>query len=76
MSTIPNKKDRRKLKALLAMADKIGDYFITMQSETILHLENDYSTGQTLHLITQFKRNVNDALKCTEIANKSRNSKK
>jgi hypothetical protein len=65
MSTKPNKKDRRKLKALLAMHDKMYDYYQTLQPETLQHLEQDY-TGETVMGLFQFQRNITDALKLIE----------
>lgn len=66
MSTIkPSKKDRRKLKALLTMQDKMYDYYQTLQPETQQHLEQDYH-GETLQKLFEFQRNITDTIKIIE----------
>ena len=66
MSTIkPSKKDRRKLKALLTMQDKMYDYYQTLQPETQQYLEQGY-TGETLQKLFEFQRNITDTIKIIE----------
>jgi hypothetical protein len=62
MTTTPNKKDRRKLKALLAMSEKMQDYYNTLHPDTRQHLNADYSDGHTIGHLHSFHRNTNDAL--------------
>ena len=57
MSTKPNRKDRRKLKALSAMADKMLDYYQTLERDTKHHLLAGF-TNETELQILQFKQNL------------------
>jgi hypothetical protein len=57
----PNTKDRRKLKALLAMADKMLNYYQTLNRETKHHLCNDF-TNETELQIRQFRQNIKDTI--------------
>jgi hypothetical protein len=62
MSTIkPNTKDRRKLKSLLAMANKMSDYYQTLNRETKHHLCTDF-TNETELQIRQFRQNIKDTI--------------
>lgn len=65
MAIKPSKKDRRKLKALLTMHDKMYDYYQTLQPETQLFLEAIFKYGTSLHL-REFERNVSDTIKVIE----------